>query len=322
MLRGPVEESAVHSPILRMAYRGCMHRLKGLPFLPASLSVREEFLAAAGIAEAELFALETCWPLSSVCEISLPGKTMSATVCKTYPECTVQLENRMFAALSLPGPGGRGLFDVGQAMQVQVQSVDLAQQRVVVLPTEKSGERTLRALSDGRVKQVSAAGALRLLKEKPLGAYVLRLSATHKDSLVLTLRMTDYPDECICAHLRVKECADGYELCGAMYATLASVVSSFVPAYTKVLQRVHTHQRFSMCALEEIKEAAARRAVPCAFSVSRTAHGCISFVHASADPSSSPEEVLFFVTDRGLVHGGKIFPTPESVCAAYKISPA
>jgi len=310
--RDQKDDPVIQSPILRTAYKSCLNKLRGVSSrAEVEVTPREEFCVLNKISEEELLSIEKKWVLTSGVEISVPGRVMEGTIAYLKTEAGIQLENGATGVMLKTQT--KPAMQIGQRIEVEVVEIDWESGRVVVKEHKKKGDPELQALKNWRVKNVTAKGAVRLLSEKPIGSFVMRPSSTHKDSLILTVRMTEYPDECVCAHIRIKEHRQGYEIEGRLKKDLEEIVSTYVPSYTKHLKYVVAHKRFTMEPLTKIRktvENGKSRGIFYLFSVSRAVPGCISLVYSSA---GEIKEILPCVVEKGLFFEGNLFSRPEDL---------
>ncbi|EIJ87561.1 hypothetical protein NEPAR06_1325 [Nematocida parisii] len=317
----PAAVAVIENKLFKEAYMHCLHRLENFFEVSGApeLSSSEEFLIFNGIPEDELLAVQTTWSLSSGITINMHGKEIEGVVTGMRQETHLRLANKVSAVLNQKVR--ENVVD-GQRLTVRILGLDMIHYRAVV--QEKRDNKTcLRAQSHWRVKNLTAKEASRVLKQRPFGSFVLRLSLTHPDSLILTLRVTDNPEKCVLVHLRIKELAGGYELGGRIFDDIDSIVDTYVPSYLKSFKRVMLHRKFTTEPVEAIK--ARLMHGKCedaldkyALSISKASPGCISFVYIRNKEEAT--EVLLHAVEKGLYFDKKIYPKPEDFIAMFKKS--
>ncbi|KAH9385338.1 uncharacterized protein NEMAJ01_0234 [Nematocida major] len=316
----PINEPVIENKVYRKAYTQCVGRLEGISEVSSGkgLGKDEEFMLYNGISEEEFLCMQTSWSLSSGAKISMPGKVLGGTIVKAGQETQIRLSNGVFAVL---GEVAREGLVNGQELQVRVCGLDMLNYRAVVKEEKKGGENLLRAASHWRVKSVSAKMACRLLKDKKFGSYVLRVSSSHPDSLILTIRITENPDKFFCVHTRIKEIRNGYELEGRVFSDIESITETYIPNYLKTVRRIMEHRKFTTEPVEAIKQRLAQGkkkelSERCALSVCKTTPGCALFVCMM--PGEEAQEVLLPITERGLYFDRKVYAKPEDFISAFE----
>ncbi|KAI5186918.1 hypothetical protein NEHOM01_1802 [Nematocida homosporus] len=311
----PLEEPAIENKILREAYLQCVHRLQGtLEYPRLVITPREEFRWVTGLSEESLLALETSWTLSAGAEISLPGLVVEGAVAYIGTDTQVQLSTGSRASLRSAGSN----LVVGQRLKLQVVETDLVHQKIIVQEQQSAGGPSLRAQSHWRVKNVGAKGVLRLLKDKSFGDYVLRISTSYQNSLILTVRLTERMEECLCGYIHLKELPNGYEVEGRKWDSIDTILNQYLPNYLKSLKRVLSHRQFSIDSPEQLLNEAKTLATTksstnstqfMAFALSRSQPGMVSFVYI---PSGHvPVALTLYPVENGMVFQGRLFTRPD-----------
>ncbi|KFG25958.1 uncharacterized protein NESG_01948 [Nematocida ausubeli] len=318
----PETKPVLENILLRDVYTHCVNKMENIhvPVGLPDMSPDEAFLAFNRISEEDLLYLQTKWTLSCGVVISMPGMETEGIITGLRQETHLRLDSGVSAVLS--GKVRPGVVD-GQRLSVTVLGLDMLQYRAIV--QEKQEKVGLRAHSNWRVKNVTAKAAGRMLRERPFGSYILRPSATHLDSLILTVRITEVPEKFLLSHIRVREVPSGYEVAGKVFGDLDGLVETYIPNYLRTFKRVMHHRKFTTEPVDAIKtrllHAKAEDALDkYALSISKTAPGCVSFVYVRN--KSEPTEVLLHVVEQGLYFDRKVYAKPEDFINMIKKSQA
>lgn len=311
----PTEEVILDNQILLFLYKQCVHKIEGTSFIPSTpTDAREEFLAVYGIEEKMLRQIETKWQLASKTNIFLEGPVYEGAVTFIGAEIQVKLRNGIYGTLQ----ASKRNLQIGQQSSFQIIEVDIQQKKVHL--SEKSSESNPLVLTHWQIKKVSAKGAFRILKEKPFGAYIIRPSSTYKDSLVLSIRITEKMDECICSHIQIKEKEGKYEIEGRSVPSLDYIITEYLPNYLSSLKRVTLHRKFYSLSSERIKEdillLSQKESFPYAFSLSKTSPGAVSFIYSPK--AGETNEIFLQVCENGLFHKGYLFHRPQDFATYIK----
>lgn len=313
---------AIENKIFKRAYRHCVNKLENISEVAGTrpMTKHEEFLVFNNATEEELLSLESSWTLSCGAKINMPGRVLEGTITGINQETHVRLSNGVSAVLN--GNIREGLVN-GQKLQVRVLGLDILNYRAIVREERKDSSTLLRAQSHWRVKSISAKLANRILKDKSFGSYVLRVSSTHPDSLILTIRITENPEKCVCAHMRVREIRDGYELEGRLFKEIESITEVYIPNYLKSFKRVMEHRKFTTESVDSIKQRLVqtkhdRSHDKYALSISKTSPGCVSFIYLRNKEEAA--EILLPVVEKGLHFDRRIYAKPEDFIAVFNSS--
>ncbi|KAI5190576.1 hypothetical protein NEMIN01_1114 [Nematocida minor] len=314
-------EPVIENGLFRKAYRHCINKLRNQSEVAGmgALDAREKFLIFNNTTEEELLSLQTSWSLFSGIKIAMEGRVLEGAIsCINSNETHIRLANGVSAVLAQKAR--EGLVD-GQRLLFRVVEVDMQQSRVIVQEERKDEKSLLRAHAHWRVKNMPAKAANRMLKDKSFGAFVLRASATHPDSIILTIRITEHPEKCYCSHIRIKEVKEGYELEGRLFKDIESIAETYVPNYLKTLKRVMGHRKFTTEPVESIKKRLVSSkqdniADKYALSISKTSLGSVSFVYMRSREEAA--EILLHVVEKGLYFSGKVYAKPDDFVNSFK----
>lgn len=324
--KDPLRQPLIENKALLRCYSHCLHKLRKTQKNPAILlDPRLHFQVVFSLTEQEAIALETKWRLSSGTEISLPGPVLEGTVIYIGVETVVQLDNGVTATLLREPSIHAPRLLSGQRLNTRVTDIDMMQPKIFVCEVLSASKTPLRASTHWQFREMNARAAQKMLSRSPFGAFVLRPSSTHRDSLILTIRITDIPDPCLCAHVRIKEERDAYLVEGRAVSSIDELLQEYVPAYLKTAKHVLMHDHFSFQSPEKTKQKmlgayAPGRPMPYAFSASQAVPGCYSLVFVPGE--GKLREIILHISERGLVYNGKCFPRPNDVVKYIELAEA
>ncbi|KAI5173086.1 hypothetical protein NEFER03_2064 [Nematocida sp. LUAm3] len=305
----PTEEPILENKVLLHAYKECLEKLNSSNTLPNVIfSKRTHLLNISNLTEEILHLLETTWTLSSGVELKAPGKELEGVVVYAGAEASVQLSNGVYASL-------RGIhsLSVGERKVFKITDIDYNQQKIFA-EEKKSSNTSMRAETHWQVKRISAKETMRLLKEKSFGAYILRTSSTYSSSLILTIRITDTFDECICSYIQIKEHPTGYEIERKKIDTIEDIISSFIPNFLRSIKRVISHKKFSLSPIDRIKrnlkEKQEKDAPSYAFTLAKKSGMVILLFLGKSD---TPQEHILYPCEHGLIFDSQLFVRPEDL---------
>ncbi|KAI5181853.1 hypothetical protein NEOKW01_2010 [Nematocida sp. AWRm80] len=320
------EDPVITNHILKNMYIQCIaklrHSLQPLPYLP--LTARDEFLVTNSISEQELFELEIKWTLSSGTEISIPSKVFECIVLHIGQEVQVRLSTGVTATLYTPTKL-RPQLQLGYRLFVTVQTIDIQHNRITVVLDQQQNKPicTLRAKEHPQVKTLSFKGSEKHLKNKPLGTYIIRLSSTYSDSIILTIKLTESTERCLCVHHRVKEASTGYEIESKHFKDIDSLITKYIPQYIRTLKAITAHPQFIREPPQQIEQMIAKKlsqntAFPHFFSLSQSTAGGVLFQFAFSSSKPAIKQLLLYITSLGLFFNGKTYKTPADFIAYIK----
>lgn len=305
----------IENVLLKMAYGHCIKKIKNQTEIAGMTMIDQvdRFLIFNDTIEDELLSLQMQWMLSSGKKIYMDGKVMEGDItCINSSETHIRLENGISAVLEQKKR--EGLMN-GQRLRVQIVEVDMMNSRAVVREEGAHDKSQLRAKSHWRVKALTGKEAFRMLRDKSFGSFVLRLSPKFPESVILSIRITESPEKCLCAHIRINEVGNGYEIEGKIFKTLEILLETYVVNYLKSLRRVIDHRKFTTEPVEAIKQRLIRSKQGSikekyALSISKTDPGNVSFIYMPRQDEAT--EILLRVVERGLYYNGEVYTKPDS----------
>lgn len=314
-------DPVIENWLLRKAYDYCIRKLRSQSDLTniSRIDQMERFLMFNNTTEEELLEMQVAWTLHSGTKITMSGKVLEGDIiCINSSGTHIRLTNGISAALN--HKGREGIVN-GQRLQLKVVDVDMINSRVIVAEEGRENKSHLRAQSHWRVKTTSGKECVRILRDKSFGSFILRLSPKFPDSVILTIRITESPEKCLCAHIRINEVRGGYEIEGKIFKDIDTLVDVYIVNYLKSFRRVIRHRKFTTESMDAIKQRLIRSKQEdprekFALSISKTHPGNVSFVYANA--VNEAKEVLLHVVEKGLYLNGRIFPKPDDFINTFK----
>lgn len=193
-------------------------------------------------------------------------------------------------------------YKVNQAVRVKVLSISYERMSLLVdiLNPKPCDLKKPKFADSPFYRNVGSREAEAELKDRGVGAFILRASRKERDTAIITLKLGDG----ICTHIKVREEGGDspvYTVDDETYSQIDEVVSIYILGYLRVLKAASKHPKFVHSEEQGLSKT---DSIPYSFSLSRRFPGRISFKYV---PGRTTREELLVIKRQGLLYNNRVF---------------